>query len=509
MTSKLTGRALVEEIIYEDGHIEVYHHQGKSDFLVITFNEMGTHPGRGSWGGRALQNNEISYLGFVSKKPNWFPGSSMERAKHALTSTLEAYNKVVMYGHSQGGYAAVRYASLYSATSIIAFCPQFSIRPESMSGKDKRFARHYPSTMDHQEIGPYDVGVECRTHIFYDPNDELDRLNFLHIKEKIPHARSIKVFGTGHQSVRVIDNSEAVGRILTSAASNDTLGIIKALREWKRRWPARSVFLARDIARRNTDAAIRLINGYAGEITSDVAPGLVRNLFLSCAYRFLSENIERFLPNASPGVKIILLKSLIASDKLDSAQMYGNAWLAEQRDNKSLQVLVDSLDKTTRLKGSAPTPFEACFTFGEGWNQAEHWGRWSSSERARFFIKSSNSVGVIKSVRIPISTLSRPKQKISARYLANGSWVSARISKGYLIINNCGASTIVDIFASNLYSPLHLKLNSDNRLMGVKLLSIDKWIVTHRRGSILTARIARIGQIALSYFGRFNTSRST
>lgn len=498
----------MEEKIYEDGHLEVYRHQGKSDFLVITFNEMGTLPGRGSWGSRALQNNNISYLGFVSKKPNWFPGSSMERAKHALTSTLEAYSKLVMYGHSQGGYAAVRYASLYSATSIIAFCPQFSIRPESMSGKDKRFARHYPSTMDHQEIGPYDVGVDCRTHIFYDPNDELDRLNFLHIKEKIPHARSIKVFGTGHQSVRAIANSEAVGRILTSAASNDTSGIIRALRESKRRWPARSIFLARDVARRNTDAAIRLIDGYAGEITSDVAPGLVRNLFLSCAYRFLSENIERFLPNASPGVKIILLKSLIASDKLELAKRYGKTWLSEQTDNKSLQSLVESIDKTTFLKSATPTPFSECFSFREGWNQAEPWGRWSCSERARLLIKSGNSVGVIRSVSIPISTLCRPKQKIRARYLANGSWVDAKISRGHLVINNCGASTTVDIFVSNLYSPLHLKFNNDNRLMGVKIPSVDKWIITHRPGSVLTARIARIGQTAISYLIRPKANRS-
>ncbi|CAI8770613.1 hypothetical protein EMIT0194P_160154 [Pseudomonas serbica] len=496
-------------MIYEDGHIEVYHHQGKSNFLVITFNEMGTLPGRGSWGSRALQKNEISYLGFVSKKPNWFPGSSMERAKHALISTLDAHSEVVMYGHSQGGYAAVRYASLYRAKSIIAFCPQFSIRPESMSGKDKRFARHYPSTMDHQEIGPYDVGADCRTHIFYDPNDELDRLNFLHIKEKIPHARSIKVFGTGHQSVRAIANSDAVGKILSSAASNDTLGILKALRESKRKWPARSVFLARDIARRNADAAIRLIDGYAGEITSDVAPGLVRNLFLSCAYKFLSENIERFLPNASPGVKIILLKSLISSDKLDLAQKYGNAWIAEQKDNESLRALVTSIDQTTFLKGATRSPFEACFTFGEGWNQAELWGRWSSSERARIFIKSGNSTGVIRSVRIPISTLSRPKQRITARYLDNGSWVNAIISKGYLTINNCGTSTIIDIFVNNLYSPLHLKFNNDNRLMGVKIPSIDKWIITHRPGSILTARIARVGKAAISYFSRPKTNRST
>lgn len=467
----------MEEIVFEDENLEVYYHQGKSNFVVMTFNEMGTSPGKGAWGGGALRKNGFSYLGFVSKQPNWFPSSSMESAKASLHSTLEKYRTKVMYGHSQGGYAAIRYASLYNAKSVLSFCPQFSIHPDSMSGKDNRFSRYYQSTDNHREIYQADVGEDCQTHIFYDPKDELDKLNFLHIKETISSVREIQMFGTGHQSVRAIANSDAVGKILNAAVADDLHEIFRTLRSSKRMWPARGVFLARDIAIRNRDSAIRLIERYQGQITSDVVPGLAGNLFLAGAYKYLSDNVERFLLNASPGVKIVLLKSLIAADKLELAKSYGNTWLWQDDDvNTSIQNLVDEISEATAAKTKSSKPDLDEVIFGEGWHPAEKWGRWGSSERSRIYIKPSKERGLVQSITIPLSSISPSKQVIKARYYINNSWVSSDISEGSLTINNNGLNTVIDISVSAVFSPYHLKINRDRRLMGAKIPSTDKWI---------------------------------
>lgn len=484
----------MEEIVFHDNKLEVYFHQGTSDLLVITFNEMGTKPGRGSWGGGALRKNGFSYLGFVSKEPNWFPEKSVFAARESLATIIDKFEKVVTYGHSQGGYASIRYAALFGSYATISFCPQYSILPESMDGADKRFSSYLKNTVDHREITRADQGENCTSYIFFDPNDQLDKLNFSKIREKIANSYKIEMYGTGHQSVRAIANSEAIGSIIRCAASRDLSGIFTAVRKSKRRWPARKIFLARDLALRNKDAAIKLIDSYDAPLTPDVTPGLVRNLFTSCALDYIASNVEKFISSANQGVKLTIIRALIATDKHHLARHYSEEWAQQDGINKSIKSLIEDLDKTTTLKNKNTTAFSDNIIFGFGWHGEESWGRWGSATRSRIYIKSTFLSGKIRSISIPVSCLSRSEQKIRARFLMGNHWTGVRVQKGMLTFPNCGESTTIDIFVSSVHSPHSLKFNNDKRFMGVKIACPSKWIINHYVGARTMARAARFAK---------------
>jgi hypothetical protein len=52
-----------------------------------------------------LQKANIAALGFISRRPNWFPAGSVVKAVAAAASILRAAPERILYGYSQGGYA--------------------------------------------------------------------------------------------------------------------------------------------------------------------------------------------------------------------------------------------------------------------------------------------------------------------------------------------------------------------------------------------------------------------
>lgn len=136
-----------EVIVYQDEHIDVYFFDNNTSCLLLLFNEMGYRSNTSSWGGATAKSIGVSYLGFVSKQPNWFPISSMRNAREYLIGVIEKFSKIVSYGHSQGGYAAIKYSSMFRANAVLSFCPQYSISPHQMEGPTKDFRRILLVTM--------------------------------------------------------------------------------------------------------------------------------------------------------------------------------------------------------------------------------------------------------------------------------------------------------------------------------------------------------------------------
>lgn len=95
--------------VFSDENLEVIYRAGASPYLLITFNEMEMKAnGSRFWGQRFCEKAEISALGFISRRPNWFPAASVVKAVEAAATILHAAPERILYGHSQGGYAALR-----------------------------------------------------------------------------------------------------------------------------------------------------------------------------------------------------------------------------------------------------------------------------------------------------------------------------------------------------------------------------------------------------------------
>lgn len=130
-------------LVYADENLEVIHRRGSSPYLLVTFNEMEMQAnGSRFWGQRFCEKAGIAALGFISRRPNWFPAASVVAAVEAAAPILAEAPERILYGHSQGGYAALRYRRRLGASVAVAFCPQISIDPKTVPF-DNRFVRHF------------------------------------------------------------------------------------------------------------------------------------------------------------------------------------------------------------------------------------------------------------------------------------------------------------------------------------------------------------------------------
>jgi alpha-beta hydrolase superfamily lysophospholipase len=167
-------------IIFSDENLEVIHRSGSSPYLLVTFNEMEMRAnGSRFWGQRLCEKAGISALGFISRRPNWFPAASVVKAVEAAAPILHATSERILYGHSQGGYAALRYRRRFNATVAVAFCPQVSIDPKAVPF-DGRFARHFSPDL-HANMGIAPDHAAGRAYLFFDPFHTVDHQHAVRI----------------------------------------------------------------------------------------------------------------------------------------------------------------------------------------------------------------------------------------------------------------------------------------------------------------------------------------
>lgn len=207
-------------LIYSDENLEVIHRPGASPYLLVTFNEMEIQAnGSRFWGQRFCEKADIAALGFISRRPNWFPAASVVKAVEATAPILRSARERILYGHSQGGYAALRYRRRFNATTAIAFCPQVSIDPKSVP-YDNRFLRHFSPGL-HANMGITPDHAAGRAFIFYDPFHAVDRRHAERIAILQAETHLLPVHMTGHGTVRVFTGTERALSLIDACRAND------------------------------------------------------------------------------------------------------------------------------------------------------------------------------------------------------------------------------------------------------------------------------------------------
>ena len=82
---------------------------------------------RPGFGEAFFQSRGIDAIHVISRENDWYQYAEMERAMAAVRLATRGYGRVVTYGSSMGGYAAIRLAGLAGATCTLAMSPQYSI----------------------------------------------------------------------------------------------------------------------------------------------------------------------------------------------------------------------------------------------------------------------------------------------------------------------------------------------------------------------------------------------
>jgi tetratricopeptide (TPR) repeat protein len=171
---------------------------GTLNQLVITF-ENADQPKRPRldglrepWGLNFLLGKGYSVLGVKPKAADWYRGPDLHAffRSHDFKIFISSFNKIILYGSSMGGFAALTFAEVCPGACVIAFNPQSTMKPDLVPW-EHRFAEARAQDWS-GDFADASIGARFAKTVYvaYDPLfdldyrhvDRLDGANLVHFK---------------------------------------------------------------------------------------------------------------------------------------------------------------------------------------------------------------------------------------------------------------------------------------------------------------------------------------
>lgn len=197
---------MMSRIVFDSPHVSLIHNaQNGSGTLIITFGDMlALADGDAAWGEKPVTNGGYDILSFMSKQRDWFPHIRISPALDTARNLAKRYDRVVLYGGSMGGYAALKYSATLGADGVIAFVPQHSIDPVDIT--DKRYNKYFePDVHIDMALKPSDI---CgRVLILNDATFPPDEAHMKKIQQASPAVSRLSLWGTEHKATALLASS--------------------------------------------------------------------------------------------------------------------------------------------------------------------------------------------------------------------------------------------------------------------------------------------------------------
>lgn len=169
---------------------------GGGPCCVVTFDSFSDvgQLDRPGYGEAFLHRSGIDAIHVVGRGNDWYQYPQMAAAMTAVRDVAAGYSRVVTYGSSMGGYAAIRLAGLAGAQAVFALSPQFSINPRVVSWErrwpdsSRRFRDVWESAL------PWPKPAEA--YVAYDPRTP-DRRHMALLRARFEY-EAIELPFTGH-----------------------------------------------------------------------------------------------------------------------------------------------------------------------------------------------------------------------------------------------------------------------------------------------------------------------
>ncbi|RGY94714.1 hypothetical protein [Clostridium sp. AM58-1XD] len=161
------------EILFEGSDIRLTKIQGTKQVAIITFNAytiskdpiIATNFEKGFACGLFAGNGFTEYH-IVTNKNDWFQSDEMEGVIHIIQNDTKLYKRIVSYGSSMGGFGAINFSEALHSV-FVTLCPQYSIRPQEISG-DMRWAYESSKIKFHHNYIKDGSCINNSGYIFYD-----------------------------------------------------------------------------------------------------------------------------------------------------------------------------------------------------------------------------------------------------------------------------------------------------------------------------------------------------
>lgn len=190
---------------------------------VVTFDNYGIGHGfeRPGFGQDFLLASGISAIHVMGRREDWYQYPEMAEAMAAVRAATVGAERVMTYGSSMGGYAAIRFADAAGASAVLAISPQYSIDPRRAP-----FERRWLQDSQRiQWLPEIDGSLRCRAVpvIVYDPAGD-DRKHVQRIAAEISIS-PVPLPYSGHPAATFLGDvgllGEAVYQTLSGAMMAD------------------------------------------------------------------------------------------------------------------------------------------------------------------------------------------------------------------------------------------------------------------------------------------------
>ncbi|WP_150297728.1 hypothetical protein [Salipiger aestuarii] len=225
---------MIETVFQTSEYIVKFEGTGSRDCFV-TFQSATKTPGlhRPGFGQVFFRKRNIDAFHVIPAESDWYQHRQLSGICTAIRRNLENYRRVITYGSSMGGYAAINFAHLVGATDVIALSPQFTIDPARAPDETRYFAafERMPEGFVHDQPAGRDwSGI--RVNLIYDPFDRLDAYQ-AGLAQEIAGARHLRLRHATHPVTAVL-GTDALKRFLTGYADDGATTATTLVQDFRR-----------------------------------------------------------------------------------------------------------------------------------------------------------------------------------------------------------------------------------------------------------------------------------
>lgn len=247
------------EIVYRSAHLVVKIANRGGDVCVVTFDAFTdtTDLDRPAFAERFFQDHQVSAVHIINGCNRWYHEPDWRAAISTARRSARAYPRIVTYGSSMGGYAALLFSSHLGAQTVLALSPQYSRDPHKVPF-ESRWGSHRRERWLAELSGP--LPPDVRAIIAYDPMVSADRAHVDLIANEMAVSR-LTFPHAGHGSAAFLAEVGLLGPLVLSVVSGscDLANIVKGARERRKRSPHYLIALSEGaLARGRPDLAKRL-----------------------------------------------------------------------------------------------------------------------------------------------------------------------------------------------------------------------------------------------------------
>jgi pimeloyl-ACP methyl ester carboxylesterase len=185
-------------------------------FVTFSSHALDRSLERPGFGEQFLQSRGINALHVINRTNRWYDHREIAQALACIRQAASGFSKVITYGSSMGGYAAIRFAEAVGAQSAIALSPQYGLGAPSAPFETRfvcdltRFSRRY--------LGPWHRSATVTPYVFFDSKD-LDARHAQLIARHYPNTVTIGIPHAGHPVGAYLDEAGLLtGAVLSIAA---------------------------------------------------------------------------------------------------------------------------------------------------------------------------------------------------------------------------------------------------------------------------------------------------